>query len=355
MPSTGPESTETRVVLGVLESAPDTYWLERRPDDKHLAGLLAFPGGKCGADESPLAALRRELIEELGIEAETIEPLIEIPWVYAASRPPKHVRLLVYRVFSWRGPIRGREGQSVEPVRLDCRDRCTWLDALPPANRGIVAALCLPPRVAISAACGSDAQGFERWLADLCATAAELARRFGAAGSILQLRPGMELSLEEWRRAAAAVRAQGVCVFVNGALDLADALNADGVHLNRQRLFDTDVAALAAWQARGRWVTAAVHADRELHRANELRADAVFISPVLPTESHPGEPAMGWDGFAALTRAATMPTYALGGMSMGALSRVRALGGQGVAAIRAFWCRGADEVEAGEESDSFSC
>jgi 8-oxo-dGTP diphosphatase len=43
--------------------------LTQRKAGTHLAGAWEFPGGKVGAGEDPRAALRRELAEELGIDA----------------------------------------------------------------------------------------------------------------------------------------------------------------------------------------------------------------------------------------------------------------------------------------------
>ena len=44
--------------------------LAQRPEGKHLAGLWEFPGGKVHEDETPEAALIRELEEELDIRTD---------------------------------------------------------------------------------------------------------------------------------------------------------------------------------------------------------------------------------------------------------------------------------------------
>lgn len=49
--------------------------LARRPAGKHLALKWEFPGGKVEPEEPPVAALIREIREELGCEIEVIEPL----------------------------------------------------------------------------------------------------------------------------------------------------------------------------------------------------------------------------------------------------------------------------------------
>ena len=61
------------------------------------------------------------------------------------------------------------------------------------------------------------------------------------------------------------------------------------------------------------------------------------LSPVLPTLSHPGEPVLGWDGFADLIRDYPLPVYALGGMAPELLEAARENGAHGIAMLRAAW------------------
>jgi mutator protein MutT len=55
----------------------------RRPPGVHLAGMWEFPGGKIDPDESHVAALRRELREELGVDADVGELVHETTHAYA--------------------------------------------------------------------------------------------------------------------------------------------------------------------------------------------------------------------------------------------------------------------------------
>lgn len=59
---------KTRVIAAVIERE-GRLLLCRRPAGKRHAGLWEFPGGKFLPGESTLAAARRELDEELGVEA----------------------------------------------------------------------------------------------------------------------------------------------------------------------------------------------------------------------------------------------------------------------------------------------
>ncbi len=61
---------------------------------------------------------------------------------------------------------------------------------------------------------------------------------------------------------------------------------------------------------------ATAHNLREIGRANRWGAQAVLISPVFPTRSHPGGPTLGRVRLLLHARRAQMPVIALGGMSV---------------------------------------
>ncbi|PTS91041.1 thiamine monophosphate synthase [Sphingomonas sp. HMWF008] len=75
------------------------------------------------------------------------------------------------------------------------------------------------------------------------------------------------------------------------------------------------------------------HSVREAVAARRARTDLVLVSPVYPTRTHPGAPALGPLRAAMIARAAGVPAIALGGMNASRFKRLRALGFAGWAAI----------------------
>ncbi|HET7301385.1 MAG TPA: (deoxy)nucleoside triphosphate pyrophosphohydrolase [Oleiagrimonas sp.] len=126
------------VAAGVLVDAEGRVLLAERPPGKHLAGDWEFPGGKLEPGETAVDALRRELREELAIEAGVIDalPLIAVPWRHGEV----DLCLVAHRVRSWRGTPRPCEGQSLAwslPAEVAS-------DTLAPADRPILHVLRLP-------------------------------------------------------------------------------------------------------------------------------------------------------------------------------------------------------------------
>lgn len=58
------------IVTAAIIRNGDSVLITRRPAGKPHAGMWEFPGGKLDDDESPRDGLRREILEELGIEVE---------------------------------------------------------------------------------------------------------------------------------------------------------------------------------------------------------------------------------------------------------------------------------------------
>ena len=124
---------------------------------------------------------------------------------------------------------------------------------------------------------------------------------------------------------------------VAGDPKLADVLKADGLHLPEGIARHDVLAPALAWRQRtGGWLTMACHSPMALNHARHLKMDAVFISPVFPTESHPGAPALGPLRLAQWSRQCGIPVFALGGITVASRRRLIGCGVQGVAAIDGF-------------------
>ncbi len=86
----------------------------------------------------------------------------------------------------------------------------------------------------------------------------------------------------------------------------------------------------------GRLVTAAAHGEAAVRRARLAGCDAVFLSKVFDSRSaSPGAP-MGALRFAALTRRAGLPVYALGGINGRTARALISSGAAGLAGVEAF-------------------
>ncbi len=104
-----PEKNIIHVAVGAIVNSKNEVLISLRHPKSHQGGLWEFPGGKIEPGESVQEALRRELLEELGIEVHPAHRLIEVRHDY----PDKSVSLDVWIIREFRGAPSGNEGQAI--------------------------------------------------------------------------------------------------------------------------------------------------------------------------------------------------------------------------------------------------
>jgi len=319
MPSPRASDYPLDVAAAVIRDDQGRVLINQRPPGKPMAGKWEFPGGKINAGETVRQALARELHEELGIELAQDRPLIEVSHDYGERRVNLHVR----EVLAYSGVPEGLEDQPLQ-----------WIDAraladvdLLAANTPIVRAVQLP-RVCLitdTARYGSDA------------TLERLARHVRRQRVLLIIREKAlpREALEAFARAAAAVcRPAGSMVVLHAHAGRVAMDALDGFHYPARAL------GADPGMPGGRVAGYSCHDARELALAAAAGADYVLLSPLRPTPSHPDAAGMGWEQFAALARPASMPVYALGGLSRADFETAIDHGAQGAAMLGAAWGAG---------------
>jgi thiamine-phosphate pyrophosphorylase len=142
-------------------------------------------------------------------------------------------------------------------------------------------------------------------------------------------------TFSDWSEAArrlAAARARGLRVVASRRLDVARALELDGVHLGRESV---PVREARDFLGAGRLVGYSAHDGIEARRAAAEGASYVMLSPIYETESKPGSAARGCAWLARATAELSIPAFALGGVTAKHVPELVAAGAAGVAAAAA--------------------
>lgn len=111
------------VVAAVIERHGQILIGQRRAQDRH-ALKWEFPGGKVEPHESPRDALRRELWEELGVDARIGPEIIRYEFQYPRRAP---ILLIFHWVEDYGGEVRN---DAFEQIRWESRDRLPHYDFL---------------------------------------------------------------------------------------------------------------------------------------------------------------------------------------------------------------------------------
>lgn len=303
------------VACGVLVKPDGQVLIAQRPAGKLAAGKWEFPGGKIEVGETPLAALTRELHEELGITVRAAEPLLRFRHDYS----DRCVVLDTWRVTRWDGALQSREGQAFawrEPSSLAA------LDVLPTVAP-IVRVLGLPAHYVFTPPAVTEAA--------LRARIAHL-----PPGALLRLRQPALDDVAYARLAERVVelgRSTGIRVLLDRDPALVTALDADGWHADGRALARHACRPLPAT----RLVAASIHDATQREAAQRLGVDLAVLGPVAATATHPGAVGLGWPQFESIREDVPFAVYAIGGVGPADLDTARRHGAQGIAGISAYW------------------
>jgi len=265
------------VAAGVIQHPlDDRIFVAKRLDGTPYEGCWEYPGGKIEPGETALAALRRELREECGIEIQSARPLIRVSHDY----PDRSVDLNVFLVTDYSGAPHGREGQETAWIERGELRKIHFLDG----NRPITNAVLLDDRYAIT---NTRVYSHDTMLN-------RIAQPQGPR--LIQIRDKhlTDAAYLEWARmVVAAAESSGKQVLINrGQENLASWLErsgAHGAHLDsaslmaaRQRIIGDDV-----------WLSASCHNAEEILQAGNIGVDFAIVSPVRKTRTHPDAVPMG--------------------------------------------------------------
>lgn len=280
-----------------------------RNADQHQGNKYEFPGGKIEAGETPVEACRREIFEEVGIGIQQWHAFDVIPHVYDdvevflhlfhATVPEQYLHD-IQKPWTWYG-----------------RDQLFALN-FPKANQAIIQRLYWAHQIKISD--NLSALNIEKKRADnpqffyFRTTADQI-----AVTQISQL---------------AANALSHLIVNIDLWQQLPEHLQKSiaAVHYKQHQLMDLHIGQLPI----GLRCIAACHDLVSLQRAQSLGFDAVILSPVFATQTHPEANALGWEKFAEYAKTCDLPVFALGGLSQADLVIAQQHYAYGIAGIRNF-------------------
>lgn len=305
-----------------------------RNAQQHQGNHDEFPGGKVEVNETPMQACRREVAEEVGLYINDWHWVDTLDYDYS----DRYLRLHFFSA-------------AVDASQLNkIKSGWSWhsrADILqlnfPAANAPILQRLYWPPMIQVCTEFPTLAlsvpespkrpstQPLTRlyyWRLDL----EQCAQDFQASAhypSLLQATPQhlqqLIVNIDIYAQLPPTLQNQiGAVHYKQHQLMALDALRLE----HPAETLDTLLPACRR--------IAACHDLASLVLAQDLAMDALFLSPVQATHSHPGEKYLGWERFAEYAAQSHIPVFALGGIGPADLTQVRDLGGYGVAGIRQF-------------------
>jgi 8-oxo-dGTP diphosphatase len=275
-----------------------------REEQQHQGGKHEFPGGKVEQGETPEEACRREIYEEVGIGLKDWHQFDYIHHEYDDiivnlhlfhSYVPDELLNLIHQPWAWY-----------------TRDQLLHLN-FPKANKNIIKRLYWPHLIKISNTLSTveSSDALLYWRIE------EFEPQY-----IEQL-----TALDEGQRSSLIIN---VDIWHQLSPELQKQIKT--VHLKQSQLMNLHKGDLTV----GVRYIAACHDAVSLKQAQQIGCDAIFISPVKPTMTHPEAVALGWERFSDLAQNSQIPVFALGGVHPDDLATAQQHGAYGLAGIRNF-------------------
>ena len=162
---------------------------------------------------------------------------------------------------------------------------------------------------------------------------AAVAERLPPGAAVVFRAFGAPDAVEVARRLRTVARRRRLLLLIGADEALASEVGAHGLHLPERLLGSLPVLR----SRRSRWIfTTAAHSARALLKADQLGADAVFLSPIFPSGSPSAGAPLGAVRLAQLVRSVGTPVLALGGVSGRTAARALGSGAAGLAAVEAW-------------------
>lgn len=307
------------VAVGVIMRG-DQVLISWRHASQHQGNRYEFPGGKIDPHETAAQGLARELKEELGIDIKQVIQAQQLEFAY----PEKTVRLHIFKVTAFEGEPTGQEGQPVRWVQRHELHNYQF----PDANAPILRMVQLPDHYVICRE-QSVQEPLRDWMdfhVQAVPPSAWLYVRHAALTCEAYVSVVQQLALQR-PDLRLMVMAKHAMMFMENSATI------QGVHFSRQDLMQLGHMQdyPSVW-----FKFAACHDEGSIQKANQLKLDAITLSPLHATRTHPHVAALGWENWQALALHSQVPVYALGGVQLSDLSLVQQHAGFGIAGIRAF-------------------
>ncbi|MCG9480662.1 thiamine phosphate synthase [Acinetobacter pittii] len=275
-----------------------------RQEEQHQGGKHEFPGGKVEQGETPEEACRREIYEEVGIGLKDWHQFDYIHHEYDDiivnlhlfhSYVPDELLNLIHQPWAWY-----------------TRDQLLHLN-FPKANKNIIKRLYWPHLIKISNTLSTveNSDALLYWRIE------EFEPQYIEQLTALDegQRSNLIINIAMWQQLSPELQKQ-----------------IKTVHLKQSQLMNLHKGDLTV----GVRYIAACHDAVSLKQAQQIGCDAVFISPVKTTATHPEAVALGWERFSELAQNSQIPVFALGGVHPDDLATAQKHGAYGLAGIRNF-------------------